>query len=87
MTPTDLIAILSKIPAARPPGLDLLLEIEGIESFEGAAGPDLAHLIKRQAEIAEAVEDLQDYNRQAKSIVRQCSQLSPTQPSQVPPGF
>lgn len=87
MTSIEIMAILDHLPAAQPPGLAILLELEQVERFEEADSEVLAELVERQQEIVKAISDLQKYTDQVAEVIRRCLRLSPVAATHLPPGF
>jgi len=87
MTPGDLVAILDRMPAADPPGLRILLDLDRVESFEDAIGKQLADLIARQDEIEAAIELLEGYNNDVRQVIHRCSRITPIPSRRLVPGF
>jgi hypothetical protein len=89
MTPADLVTALDSSPAASPPGLALLVELEDVHvhSFEAAPADRLGELIGRQEEIEAAIRELNDYTDQVVKTVNRCLDLAPIPSSRRPLGF
>ena len=86
MTPADLLSRLDTIPAAQPPGLALVLELEQSVCFDDPEQEEaqLADLIERQGEIEEALCNLASYTNDAKQVIKRCLACPPI-PSSTPP--
>lgn len=87
MIPADIVAVLDTLPAAKPPGLAIVLEAQHITRFEDAPADCLAELMRRQDEISQAMTELEEYTNRIRSVAVRCTSLSPIPSSRPPLGF
>jgi hypothetical protein len=85
----DFLGRLDTIPAAQPPGLALILELEHASRFDS---PDqdqarLAALIERQEEIDRALCLLSGYTHDVQKVIERCLTCPPIPASTPPTGF
>lgn len=89
MNAADFLGCLDTIPAAQPPGLALILELEHASPFDS---PDqdqarLAALIERQEEIDRALFLLSGYTHDVEQVIERCLKCPPIPASTPPAGF
>lgn len=86
MTPRELLELLGQVPAARPPGVDILIRFEETTILT-ATGKDLADLLEQQENIHRAIYQLDRYAQEVKKLVNRCCAIYPKPGSSPPLGF